>query len=98
MATRPRFGGLRRWRRCQYGRRVTKLYLARRTDRFACRTCHDLTYRSAQEHDKRVDFFRRNPDIALSVLDSHLSSTTILKALQASMKTIKDAERMARGL
>lgn len=45
-----------------------------------------------------MDFFRRNPDIALSVLDSHLSSTTILKALQASMKTIKDAERMARGL
>jgi hypothetical protein len=41
------------------GRRVGKLYLPLGESRFACRACHDLTYRSSKEHDKRMDMFRR---------------------------------------
>lgn len=42
-------------------RRVGKLYLPPRELCFGCRRCHDLTYRSAQEHDKRVDALLRPP-------------------------------------
>jgi hypothetical protein len=65
--TRPRFGGVRWWGRCPCGRRVGKLYLPAGATRFACRHCHGLTYTSCQEHDKRVDALRRNPD-ALAAL------------------------------
>jgi hypothetical protein len=72
--TQPRFGGLRWWFHCPLtvngvacGRRVGKLYLQGRY--FGCRHCHDLTYRSAQQHDSRVDFLRRNPEALLALLD-----------------------------
>ena len=68
--TRPRFGGLRWWFVCPLlvrgqtcNRRVGKLYLPSRQRYFGCRRCHDLTYASAQTHDKRVDALRRNPDL-----------------------------------
>ena len=44
---------------CQ--KRVGKLYLPPGEDYFRCRACHDLTYRSAKQHDKRVDALRRSP-------------------------------------
>lgn len=62
--TRPRFGGLRWWFRCPgeggrgtCGRRVGKLYLPRGKLYFACRHCHELTYRTCQEgyKQKRLD-------------------------------------------
>jgi hypothetical protein len=60
--TRPNFGGLRWWFLCPLfdkgvpcNRRVRKLYRPRSVWYFGCRTCQDLTYRSVQEHDKRVD-------------------------------------------
>lgn len=36
-------------------RRCGKLYLPPQRLHFACRHCHALTYRSSQEHDKRVN-------------------------------------------
>jgi hypothetical protein len=67
--TRPRFGGLRWWFVCPLvvngrscGRRVGKLYLPPRGRYFGCRHCYDLTYTSCQEHDKRVDWLRKNPE------------------------------------
>jgi len=52
-------GGMRWWFICPLmkhgvacGRRVRKLYLRGRY--FACRHCHNLTYRSSQESDSRV--------------------------------------------
>ena len=36
-------------------RRVRKLYLPMGEIYFGCRHCHDLTYRSSQNHDKQVD-------------------------------------------
>jgi len=67
--TKPRFGGLRWWFTCPLegcGRRVRKLYLRGRY--FGCRVCHDLTYRSAQEHDKRMKFYREHPEIVEQLL------------------------------
>ncbi|MFH1513861.1 MAG: hypothetical protein ABIG42_00190 [bacterium] len=57
------FSGGKRWwficplivngRKCEH--RVRKLYLPPGEIYFGCRHCHRLTYRSAQEHDKRID-------------------------------------------
>jgi hypothetical protein len=57
--TRQRLG-MRWWFRCpQCNRRARKLYLPSRATRFLCRGCHDLAYRSSQEHDKGMDRFER---------------------------------------
>jgi hypothetical protein len=65
--TRPHLGGVRWWFTCPLAagrpcdRRVGKLYLPPGGKYFGCRRCHNLTYRSAQEHDKRLDALLRNP-------------------------------------
>jgi hypothetical protein len=46
---------------------VGKLYLPPHCRYFGCRHCHDLTYTSCQQHDKRVDFLRRNPEVLQSM-------------------------------
>lgn len=52
------YGGHRPWLICMHcGRRVAVLYLR---IKFACRHCHDLTYRSCQESDSRVIKFWRD--------------------------------------
>ena len=62
------YGGLRYWficplvvnaRACR--RRAAKLYLPPGGKYFGCRHCHNLTYRSCKEHDKRVDALRISP-------------------------------------
>jgi hypothetical protein len=74
-ATRTSFGALRWWFNCPFlkngdscGRRVGKLYLPPGTTYFGCCHCHNLTYKSVREHDKRVDFLRKNPEILLTTL------------------------------
>lgn len=60
-------GGHRWWFECpKCDQRVSALY--GRTP--ACRHCHGLTYRSAQRHDKRVDFLRRHPEALERLLDA----------------------------
>jgi hypothetical protein len=75
--TRPRFGGLRWWfvcplvvngRPCQ--RRVGKLYLPPRGRYYGCRHCYDLTYTSCQQHDKRVDALRKDPEVLLQLAEN----------------------------
>jgi hypothetical protein len=91
-STRPRFGGVRWWGRCPCGRRVGKLYLPGAATRFACRQCHGLTYASVQEHDKRVDALRKNPDAIMAMLSegpASLSNTNLLLALKASVAVRK---------
>jgi hypothetical protein len=66
-------------------RRVGKLYLPPGGRYFGCRHCYDLTYTSCQEHDKRVDALRRNPELLAAILvnpDAALDSKLIL-ALKA---------------
>lgn len=50
-SSRPPLGGLRWWFLCPLtdcGRRVVTLHLPPGQSRFACRSCHDLTYASCQ--------------------------------------------------
>lgn len=55
-STTPHFGGERWWFRCpRCGRKSCKLYRPWYQPHFACRLCHELTYYSAQAHDKRID-------------------------------------------
>lgn len=74
--TAPHFGGQCWWLICpgeSCGRRVRKLYLPPRGVYFACRHCHDLTYRSCQESDKRVSrLLRRFGNNPAAVLDAAL--------------------------
>jgi hypothetical protein len=87
------FGGVRWWGRCplkcngtECARRVGKLYLPPGKRYFGCRRCHDLTYTSVQEHDKRVDALRRNPE-ALDRLLGNLeraSTRDLILALKAT--------------
>jgi hypothetical protein len=52
--THPHFGGQRYWLTCPVcKRRAGKIYRPPSTDRFACRHCHDLRYRSSQNSHKR---------------------------------------------
>lgn len=59
--------GQRRWLACpNCGRRMFKLYRPPNSQVFACRKCHDLTYRSVQEHDARLDRLLTTPDHLLA--------------------------------
>jgi hypothetical protein len=75
--TRPRFGGQRWWFICPLvvagspcERRVGKLYLPPGGRYFGCRHCHELTYHSAQTHDKRVDALRKNPELLAAIMEN----------------------------
>jgi hypothetical protein len=71
------WGGVRWWFTCPLevdgktcGRRVRKLYLPPGGRYFGCRHCYDLTYRSVQEHDRRVDALVKNPLRLFRLLES----------------------------
>jgi hypothetical protein len=62
--TQPRFGRLRWWflcpaivSECACNLRVGKMYLPPGGRYFCCRHCHQLSYKSCQEHNKRADTF-----------------------------------------
>ncbi len=51
--TYPHFGGVRWWFTCPVCKnRVGRLYLPIKSNLFACRKCHNLTYRSSQNSKK----------------------------------------------
>ena len=87
------FGGCRWWGICPLvgngqacNRRVGKLYLPPGGRYFGCRICYRLTYRSTQEHDKRVDALRRNLAAVNAILAdpvAHLRSGRALLAIKA---------------
>ncbi len=70
------YGSFRYWFHCPglFGqpcrRRVTALFRPPDVLLFACRTCHRLTYRSAQTHDARVDRIAQDPCLMLDLLQS----------------------------
>jgi hypothetical protein len=87
--TRPNFGGKRWWFLCplfNHGapceRRVRKLYRPPSAWYFGCRACQELTYRSAQEHDARVDTLAKDPYAIRAALDGddHRKALLALKA------------------
>jgi hypothetical protein len=73
-STPTQFGGRRWWFNCPMDvrgvicqRRAGKLYLPFGTQRFGCRKCHDLTYRSSQEAhqtERTLTFLGFGPDAA----------------------------------
>jgi len=72
-----RFGGRRYWFACPLVRkgvpclkRARKLFLPPGGRFFGCRRCYNLTHRSAQEHDKRIDALLRLPAAELRQLVS----------------------------
>lgn len=76
------WGGPKYWFLCPLkgcGRRVGKLYLPPGARHFGCRTCHNLTYRSVQKHDRRVDFYKKNPEALWEALQE--DNPLALKAL-----------------
>ena len=89
------FGGVRWWFICSLvvegahcGRRVRKLYLPPGARYFGCRTCHNLTYKSAQEHDKRVHGFLRLPPSELVKALKSRQSGKFLLALKACSRLL----------
>jgi hypothetical protein len=88
--TRPHLGGRRFWLCCPVvrdgkpcGKLAGRLYLPPGQTIFACRDCHDLTYRSAQQHDQRKYDLARNPVALRAVLDAALSGPDAKRAGQA---------------
>ena len=69
-ATMPKpFESFRHWFKCpSCGRRSYKLYRPNPSSGFACRACHNLTYRSAQKHDARLDRLLKIPDGELQAI------------------------------
>ncbi len=51
-------------------RSARKLYIPPGHDRFACRTCHNLTYESVQTHDPRISRLRGDPARLAAILES----------------------------
>ena len=101
--TRPRFGGLRWWFVCPLivngrpcDRRVGKLYLPPPARYFGCRRCHDLTYTSSQEHDKRVDFLSKNPAALEALLSDRDPARGLLLACKAARKVLRRLEKLGR--
>ncbi len=86
------FGGLRYWFICPgvkssapCRRKVMKLYLPPGTVDFACRHCYELTYRSCQKHDGRLDRLCKNPLLLQQMLEGKDWSKRFL-ALKAALK------------
>lgn len=84
------FGGYRYWFICPIsvdgrycGRRVGKLFLAPGSSYFACRHCHDLTYRSSQESNKAVNELKKLDTMTLlqAINNGEVDLLNALKAL-----------------
>jgi len=81
------FGGVR-WhffcpRSC--GRWVRKLYRPPSIKFLGCRICHELSYRSVQEHGSRLAAFRRNP----SLLDAALRAGSLYAAIYVAREAFR---------
>jgi len=91
-AVRPFLGGVRFWFLCDCGRRVGRLYLPSGQAAFRCRNCYNLTYRSAQEHDKRKDALLRDRSALFAAFESEdrrrvfLGLGAITQAIRRSAK------------
>jgi hypothetical protein len=89
-ATKPNFGGRRYWFTCPLTvngwpcrRRVGKLYLPPGGKYFGCRHCYNLTYKSCQESDKRINFYWKNPAAMKAAMGGDPQSTDTFLAFRA---------------
>lgn len=85
------------WDDAPCGRRVGKLYLPPGKDYFRCRVCHNLTYSSVKEHDKRVDALHREQPLPLILdqLEHGPSWEAPLLVLKALARLVEKERRKA---
>ena len=96
--TKCNYGGHRPWLICMdCGRRVGVIYL--RVKKFACRHCHNLTYRSCQESDSRFNKFFQNyngsdggEDLPFFVIRGYLN-----RSMKREARLKKELARRPRG-
>lgn len=82
--THPYFGGVRFWFTCPICRkRFSRLYLRSSQGGFLCRICLQLTYRSAQKHDHRLDTIRKNNDLWKRIIQGRSHARDTILALKA---------------
>jgi hypothetical protein len=98
------FGGVRWWGRCPLvvsnvpcTRRVCNLYLPPGGRYFGCRKCHRLSYRSVQEHDKRVDALVRNPEAFEEAYQEFMTGPGSLKSITKAGLIIKASAKFRRN-
>jgi hypothetical protein len=98
--TKCNFGGVRRWFKCSLvkdghlcKRRVRTLYSTPREQLFGCRECHNLTYRSAQTHDKRIGLLLKLP---IEQFNKALATGTLRQRLLAVRASTARLLRMQR--
>jgi hypothetical protein len=91
--TRPNYGGRRHWFTCPLTvngwpcrRRVGKLYLPPGGKYFGCRHCYNLTYKSCQESDKRINFYWKNPAAMKAAMEADRLSTESFLAMRAYLR------------
>jgi hypothetical protein len=94
VSTIPHFGGVRWWFICPLSvkgvscrRRVRKLYRPRGATYFGCRTCYNLTYKSAQAHDARVGDLMKDPFSLIEAIESKNPHRSLL-GLRAYSKLV----------
>jgi hypothetical protein len=92
---RPHLGGKRFWFRCACRKRVGRLYLSPGQRVFRCRSCHNLTYRSAQEHDQRLYDLARDMPALLAARHAKGRARRLL-AIKALGLRVKWTRRAAR--
>jgi hypothetical protein len=101
--TKCNFGGIRFWFRCPQirgnypcKRRIRIIYSTPRERLFGCRECHYLTYRSAQEHDQRIDSLLRLPAAEFTQILETGTNRQKLLAVHASTTLLLRMQRKAQ--
>ena len=83
--TRCNYGGERRWLLCpRCFKRVAKLYRPPDEVLFACRQCHQLTYRSTQCHDAKLDRLLKAPAEILQQMIASPNYSVALLGIKAT--------------
>ena len=78
-------GGKRRWLLCPACfRRVAKLYCPLNEVVLACRQCHQLTYRSTQCHDAKLDSLLKAPAEVLEQMIASPNNSVALLGIKAT--------------
>ena len=83
--TRCNYGGERRWLLCpRCFKRVATLYRPPDEVHFACRQCHQLTYRSTQCHDAKLDRLLKAPAETLQQMIASPNHSVALLGIKAT--------------
>jgi hypothetical protein len=85
-------GRVNHWFVCHCGRRVQKLWLPADESVFRCRTCHNLTHRSAQTHNRLEYALAKDEKKLYAALTSTRRSTRFM-AMRALLRRVRWDEK-----